>query len=510
MKTLRLILGDQLNFQHSWFKHNDDSMVYVMLELKQESLYVTHHIQKIAAFFAAMENFADSLRGAGHRLIYRKVDAPGNSGSLNDELAKLISSENIGCFEYQQPDEYRLDKQLMEFCSTLSIPSTVYDSEHFLCRRDDLANHFAGKKTYLMESFYRMMRRRTGILMQGSEPIGSKWNFDHDNRSKLPSKFTLPQIPLIENSIPEVLERIRHANLPSIGKIDGNSISWPVNRTQSLEVLKHFANELLPNFGTYQDAMTEKDAFLFHSRLSFALNSKMLHPLEVIETCIEAWNANPDRIALNQLEGFIRQILGWREYMRGIYWAEMPGYADLNFFEANRKLPEWFWTGETKMNCLRKAIGQSLEHAYAHHIQRLMVTGNFMLLAGIHPNEADRWYLGIYIDAIEWVEITNTRGMSQFADGGIVGSKPYCSSAAYINKMSDYCGNCVYDSKTKTEVNSCPFNALYWHFHVRNRAKLERNPRIGMMYKTWDKMQPEAQTAVLKKGDTLLERVESL
>jgi deoxyribodipyrimidine photolyase-related protein len=256
--------------------------------------------------------------------------------------------------------------------------------------------------------------------------------------------------------------------------------------------------------------MTEKDAFLFHSRLSFALNTKMLHPLEVIETCIEAWKRNPERIALNQLEGFVRQILGWREYMRGIYWAQMPGYAQLNFFEANRKLPEWFWTGETKMNCLKHAIGQSLEHAYAHHIQRLMVTGNFMLLAGINPDEADRWYLGIYIDAIEWVEITNTRGMSQFADGGIVGSKPYCSSAAYINKMSDYCGKCAYDSKTKTEANSCPFNALYWHFHVRNRAKLERNPRIGMMYKTWDKMQLDVQNAVLKKGEGLLERLEML
>ncbi|MFN5372455.1 MAG: cryptochrome/photolyase family protein [Bacteroidia bacterium] len=510
MKTLRLILGDQLNLQHSWFRNVDNSVVYVMFELKQESLYVTHHIQKIAAFFAAMERFVVTLRSAGHHVEYHYIDAPDNSGSLSTELSKLIAQLGIERFEYQLPDEYRLDRELAEFCAGLGLPFEACDTEHFLCKREALSEHFAGKKTYLMESFYRMMRRKTGILMHGEEPIGEKWNFDHDNRSKLPSKFSLPQMPQIENSIPDVLMRIGNANLPSIGTINGNTISWPLNRMQSLEILKHFATQLLPHFGTYQDAMTEKDAFLFHSRLSFALNTKMLHPLEVIETCIEAWKRNPERIALNQLEGFVRQILGWREYMRGIYWAQMPGYAQLNFFEANRKLPEWFWTGETKMNCLKHAIGQSLEHAYAHHIQRLMVTGNFMLLAGINPDEADRWYLGIYIDAIEWVEITNTRGMSQFADGGIVGSKPYCSSAAYIQKMSDYCGNCAYDAKTKTEANSCPFNALYWHFHVRNRAKLERNPRIGMMYKTWDKMQLDVQNAVLKKGEGLLERLEVL
>lgn len=510
MKTLRLILGDQLNLQHSWFEQTNERIVYAMLELKQESLYVTHHIQKIAAFFAAMEQFAESLRVSGHSIIYLNIDAAGNSGSLTEEIAKLIALENIGRFEYQQPDEFRLEKQLSDFCSSLSIPSEVFDTEHFLCKRGEFTAHFAGKKTFLMESFYRMMRRKTNILMDGDEPHGGKWNFDHENRSKLPSKFILPQAPQIVNTIPAVLERMHNANIPSIGTLKGNSISWPVNRKQSLDILNHFTRNLLPNFGTYQDAMTEKDAFLFHSRLSFALNTKMLHPLEVINACIEAWHENPERIALNQLEGFVRQILGWREYMRGIYWAKMPEYAQLNYFEADRKLPEWFWTGKTKMNCLRHAIGQSLEHAYAHHIQRLMVTGNFMLLAGIDPNEADRWYLGIYIDAIEWVEITNTRGMSQFADGGIVGSKPYCSSAAYIQKMSDYCDACPYNSKTKTESDSCPFNSLYWHFHVRNRAKLERNPRIGMMYKTWDKMLPEVQKGILEKGDSLLQHIEKL
>jgi deoxyribodipyrimidine photolyase-related protein len=510
MKILRLVLGDQLNIQHSWFQKTNEDILYVFLELKQESLYVTHHIQKIAAFFAAMEQFAEVLRKAGHRVEYRYIDAPDNSGTFKGELTKLIEANAAERFEYQLPDEYRLDRELAEFCAGLPIPFEAYDSEHFLCKRETLAQHFAGKKTYLMESFYRMMRRKTGVLMQGDDPVGEKWNFDHENRSKLPSSIRFPKQPNVETSVHKVLERIHNAGLPSIGKIADQRLSWPVNRQQSLDLLHHFAEHLLPHFGTYQDAMTEKEAFLFHSRLSFALNTKLLNPREVIETCIEAWKRNPNQIALNQLEGFVRQILGWREYMRGIYWAQMPAYANLNFFGADRKLPEWFWNGETKMNCLKHAIGQSLEHAYAHHIQRLMVTGNFMLLAGIHPDEADRWYLGIYIDAIEWVEITNTRGMSQFADGGIVGSKPYCSSAAYINKMSDYCGNCAYDSKTKAEANSCPFNSLYWHFHLRNRAKLERNPRIGMMYKTWDKMQPDVQLAVLQKGDALLEQLGSL
>ncbi|NVJ46898.1 MAG: hypothetical protein HWE07_07210 [Cytophagia bacterium] len=267
--------------------------------------------------------------------------------------------------------------------------------------------------------------------------------------------------------------------------------------------------ECLPYFGAYQDAMTTKGWSLFHSRLSFAMNVKLISPQEVIQRTEETWQENQE-IPLSAVEGFIRQILGWREYMRGIYWKFMPGYAKENFFQNDRKLPGWFWSGKTKMKCLSHAIGQSLDYAYAHHIQRLMVTGNFALLAGIHPDEVDQWYLGIYIDAVEWVEITNTRGMSQFADGGIVATKPYVSSANYLHKMSHYCSGCSYDHKKKLGEKACPFNSLYWDFLERNRGSLQKNPRMGMIYRVWDKNSAENKKQIIEQAASYLERIEEL
>jgi len=294
----------------------------------------------------------------------------------------------------------------------------------------------------------------------------------------------------------------------TLGTLDAEAFVWPTSRKESLELLDHFCEHLLVHFGSYQDALTTWDPYLFHSRLSFSLNCKMISPLEVVQTVEAYWSKNQDLIGIAQVEGFIRQIIGWREYMRGIYWAKMPEFAQLNYFGHDRKLPDWFWTGNTKMNCLSQSVHQSLDLAYAHHIQRLMVTGNFSLLAGIHPDEVDRWYLGIYIDAIEWVEITNTRGMSQFADGGIVGTKPYVSSANYIKKQGNYCGSCAYQADKKTGEGSCPFNSLYWHFHARNRELLEKNPRIGMVYRTWDKM--GNQQAILAQAEAYLLDIEQL
>jgi deoxyribodipyrimidine photolyase-related protein len=285
---------------------------------------------------------------------------------------------------------------------------------------------------------------------------------------------------------------------------------WPINRDQCLELLRHFVKFGLPNFGTFQDAMSEQHWALFHSRLSFALNTKMLHPLEVIKTATDAWAQNKKAISLAQIEGFVRQILGWREYMRGMYWALMPDFADLNYFEHNRALPHYYWDGQTKMNCLKQTIQQSLDKAYAHHIQRLMITGNFALLAGVHPDEVDAWYLGIYIDAIEWVEITNTRGMSQYADAGQIATKPYVSSANYIHKMSDYCQNCFYDRKKKIGERACPFNSLYWHFYDRHRDKLQKNPRIGMMYRTWERMNDSTKSEIIEQAEKYLTKIEEL
>ena len=509
-KTVRLILGDQLNHAHSWFSQVDHEVVYVLMEMRQETDYVRHHIQKVIAFFAAMDAFAQHLTDAGHRVIYWKLEDLENTGDLIHNLNILLKKEACTRFEYQLPDEYRLDDQLKQYAESLNIPVTTADTEHFITARYELGEIFAGKKMYLMETFYRIQRRKTGILMQGKDPVGGQWNFDHDNRHTFDSSVPLPSASRVSSNQEALWKRIVDAGIQTIGTVDAAHFIWPINRSQSLQVLDEFITFRLPWFGTFQDALTTADPFLFHSRLSFALNSKLLNPTEVLLAVESAWRANPESISINQAEGFIRQILGWREYMRGIYWVEMPAFAQLNFFDHQQSLPTWFWTGETKMRCLSHSIHQSLDHAYAHHIQRLMITGNFALLAGIHPDELDAWYLGIYIDAIEWVEITNTRGMSQFADGGIVGTKPYVSSAAYIDKMGDYCKDCHYDKKDKTGIKACPFNSLYWHFHVRHREKLERNPRIGMIYRTWDKMNPDHQIALLEKAEHVLANIDTL
>jgi deoxyribodipyrimidine photolyase-related protein len=507
-KTLRLILGDQLNIQHSWFEKTNPDMTYVMMEIKQETGYVRHHIQKVVGFFLAMRNFANSLQNQGHQVAYINLDDPDNTQSLTGNLSFLIEKENFNRFEYLLPDEFRLDKQMQEFTQTISIPSQVFDSEHFLTSREFLRDFFKGKKTFLMETFYREMRRKYNILMEGNEPLTGKWNYDQDNRNKFRDPLMLQEAKVFPKNVSEITVLISKMKVETIGSIDEKKFDWPISREESLEVLDYFCEKLLDNFGEYQDAMYTGDAFLFHSRLSFSLNNKMLSPLEVVEKVEQYWFANQDRINIAQVEGFIRQIIGWREYMRGVYWAKMPEYATLNFFGHNRKLPEFYWSGKTKMNCLKHSIGQSLEKSYAHHIQRLMVTGNFALLAGIHPDEVDQWYLGIYIDAIEWVEITNTRGMSQFADGGIVGTKPYVSSANYIDKMSDYCKGCHYDKSLKIGEKACPFNSLYWHFYHRNEDKLAKNPRIGMAYRTLEKMKDKSK--ILDQAEKYLGNLEGL
>ena len=502
------MLGDQLNLQHSWFAKPDERTEYLLMEMKQETGYVRHHIQKIVGFFLAMRNFSEELSKMGHHVIYWKLDHELNSQNLSENLQTVIQNEQIEHFEYQLPDEYRLDVQLKDFCKNLNISFKAYDSEHFLTERSFLATFFKGKKTYLMETFYREMRRKFDILMDGQEPLTGKWNYDQDNRNKLKDPSLLKKPKVFPKDVTAILDMLGKMEVGTIGNIEETKFDWPVSREESLEVLEYFCQNLLSNFGEYQDAMFTGDTFLFHSRLSFSLNTKMLSPIEAVNYVEGYFRKNQDEVSIAQVEGFIRQIIGWREYMRGIYWAKMPEFASMNYFGHERKLPDFFWTGNTKMNCLKHSISQSLESAYAHHIQRLMVTGNFALLAGIDPDEVDRWYLGIYIDAIEWVEITNTRGMSQFADGGIVGTKPYVSSANYIDKMSDYCKSCYYDKKQKIGKKACPFNSLYWHFYERNSDKLSKNPRIGMMYRTWDKMKSKSE--ILDQAELYLKHLDEL
>ena len=503
MKTLRLILGDQLNSKHSWFKEVNQNVTYVLMEVKSETSYVQHHIQKVVAFFASMRNFANELKVKGHQVLYIQLDNQDNKHKISENIIWIVKKFEFDNFEYQLPDEYRLDKELKVLSETLAIPTSVLDTEHFFTTRSEFQEFFKGKKKFLMESFYRYMRKKHSILMEGNQPIGEKWNFDHDNRKKIPANHTIIQPFLFKNDVSEIVDLLKNEDIKTIGTIESNNFLWPVSRKESIELLDFFVDYCLSFFGTFQDAMTPNSWSLYHSRISFAMNVKMISPKEVIDKVIERFQLDKN-ISINQVEGFVRQILGWREYMRGIYWSQMPDYKGLNYFNHERKLPSWFWDGQTKMKCLSHAINQSLDFAYAHHIQRLMITGNFALLAGIHPDEVDDWYLGIYIDAIEWVEITNTRGMSQFADGGIVGSKPYVSSAAYINKMSHYCKGCHYDAKKKIGEESCPFNSLYWNFYAVNEEKLRGNPRIGMMYVTWDKMDPTLKQNLLNQATEYL------
>ena len=496
---LRLILGDQLNLRHSWYQERDKNILYVLYELHQEVNYVVHHIQKIVAFFTAMRAFASDLREQGHKVLYFDINDVASKKMLSKNIKELILEKSISKFEYQLPDEYRLDSQLKAICEDINIPYESFDTEHFLTTREELKSFFAGKKQLIMEFFYRDMRKKYDLLMEQGKPLGGQWNFDKNNRKKWKGDPSIPspyQSDKKENQ--EVYRAIIKAGIESIGVYNEESYLFPANRKEALEQLDYFCEHLLIHFGDYQDAMHNEERNLFHSRISFALNTKILHPLEVMGKVIEYYQKNQERIALSQVEGFVRQILGWREYMRGIYWREMPEYKNQNKLENFNRLPEFYWTGKTKMNCLRESITDSLETAYAHHIQRLMITGNFALLIQCHPDEVDKWYLGIYADAIEWVQLPNTRGMSQWADGGIVATKPYVSSAAYIHKMSNYCDECQYNRGKRTGKDACPFNSLYWNFLDEKKEQFRKNNRMAMMMRLLDKI-PALEKEEIKK-----------
>jgi deoxyribodipyrimidine photolyase-related protein len=507
--TLRLILGDQLNSNHSWFDSVDDNILYLMAEMHQETNYVNHHIQKVVAYFLSMRNFASDLKDKKHSVIYYTISDNHNLHDLKKIITSEIEKHNIEKFEYQLPDEYRLDQQLKEICEILSIKTEMVDTEHFFTKRNELQEFFEGKKMLLMENFYRDMRKKHHILMDGSQPLDGQWNFDHDNRMKYKGQVPIPIEKQFTIDVSKVVKEIQSQEIKTIGKIDSSAFIWPTSRKQCLEQLQYFCKNLLVHFGDYEDAMHTEEKFLFHSRLSFAMNSKMLSPKEVIETAIECFHENREEISTSQIEGFVRQILGWREYVRGIYWKQMPEYATLNKLENFNKLPDFYWTGDTKMECLKKSISQSLNDAYAHHIQRLMIIGNFSLLTQMHPDEVDKWYLGIYIDAIEWVELPNTRGMSQFADGGILATKPYVSSGNYINKMSNYCSNCHYSVKDKFGETACPFNTLYWNFLDDKKEHFKNNHRMGMMLNLLKKIPGEELAKIKEKAHHIIENLDT-
>ena len=513
-KTLRLLLGDQLNINHSWFHSVDSAVVYLIAELKQEATYVPQHIQKLCGFFAAMSEFAKDLESMGHQVLYLTLDDSCDYKDLNHLISDICTQKDIQAFEYQQPDEYRLSKQLEQLKETLNISVLYCDTEHFLLPKDDIPTMIKPQKHNRMESFYRKMRTRFNILMEAGQPLGGRWNFDADNRKKLKASDLdkIPQPLLFANDVQPILERIKRHNINFIGRTSATLI-WPINRHQALELLNYFCVHCLPLFGHFQDAMTrhgDNRWSLFHARISFALNSKLLSPMEVVDAALKHFYKQESSVNLAQVEGFVRQIIGWREYVRAVYWANMPEYKTLNQLNASTPIPDYFWSGDTKMACIKQAVDQSLDYAYAHHIQRLMVTGNFAMLSGMDPHQLDEWYMGIYIDGIEWVELPNTRGMSQFADGGLIATKPYAASGSYINKMSDYCQSCQYKVKERHSSDACPFNSLYWHFMNRHQERFSNNPRTAMAYRSWAKMDSEVKSAILDRAKINLANINSL
>ena len=508
-KTVRLVLGDQLNPMHSWFAEVDRHVVYVLMEVRQETDYVLHHAQKILAIFAAMRDFARHLRGQGHRAHYLCIDDANNTQSVTENLGAVAQAVGAERVEWQSADEWRLDAQLHAWAATQTLTTHEADTEHFMTGRRDLATLFAGRKQWLMERFYRDMRRRHHVLLDDKgDPEGGQWNFDHENRKPWRGTPREPADARPLHDHRDLWATVERSGVKSFGDPQADRFRWPLNRAEALACLEAFVSQALPHFGDFEDAMSSASPRLFHSLLSFALNVKMLHPREVIARVEAAYREGG--APLSAVEGFIRQILGWREYVRGIYWAHMPGYDTRNALGHQTPLPAWLWNGRTQMRCLQHAIGQSLETAHAHHIQRLMVIGNFALLAGLDPRELHRWYLGVYIDAFEWVELPNTVGMSQWADGGLIATKPYVSSAAYLGRMSDYCKGCRYDSKQRIGEDACPYNALYWDFFDRHAEVFSRNPRLGMVYRQLAKMPDGERDALRTQAAWLRARLDTL
>lgn len=510
--TIRLILGDQLDLNHSWFSETNPGHLYVLAELPSEVGYVRHHILKVSAIFAAMRDFAAGLTEAGHQVRYLTLDHTANTPNFSALLEKLVDQYKPDRIDYQRPDEYRLVTEL-ESVRLPGVEITCHDSEHFLVPFAEIPDLFETGRPARMETFYQKMRKRHAILVQGDLPVGGQWNFDAANRNKIKADDikSIPAPLCFDTDLSDILSMLDRHQVATIGQSASVSI-YPTSRTQSLTLLEYFCDNLLPRFGQFQDAMSQASEHgwsLYHSRLSFSLNMKMLTPIEVINRALDAYERRND-INLAQVEGFVRQILGWREFIRGVYWANMPSYGELNYLSATRKLPDYFWTGETGLNCVSQTVKQSLQFAYAHHIQRLMVTGVFGLIAGIDPKALDQWYLGIYADAFEWVELPNTRGMSQYADGGIIASKPYAASGNYINKMSDYCSNCQYDVKDRSGNQACPFNALYWDFIERHRDKLQKSARLGFAYRNWDNFDTVTQVSIKARAAHLLANLNDL
>jgi deoxyribodipyrimidine photolyase-related protein len=503
MSTLRLILGDQLTPDISSLRDADKSNDIILLcEVFDEAVYVKHHQKKIAFLFSAMRHFAAKLSESGWHVDYVRLDQKGNSHSFSGEVARAVARHEPQGVIVTCPSEWRVLEEMRNWETTLPCAVELRDDDRFYCTLDEFASWAEGRKQLRMEYFYRELRRKTGILMSENEPIGGQWNYDAENRGRAPDDLEVPKHTSFapDDITNEVLHLVENRFGAHFGTL--RPFEFAVTHEQAAYVLDRFIAERLPLFGIYQDAMVEGEAFMFHAHIGLYLNCGLLSPQQAIIAAENAYHAGA--APLNATEGFIRQILGWREFVRGLYWLKMPNYADQNALEAHRPLPAFFWTADTKMNCLKQCVSETRDYAYAHHIQRLMVLGNFALLAGLSPKDVNEWFMIVYADAYEWVELPNVSGMALYADGGVLASKPYASGGAYIERMSNYCRSCHYNVKQKTGEQACPFNYLYWDFLIRHQDRLSSNARMGMMYRTLSKMTDEKRATILADSQRFL------
>jgi deoxyribodipyrimidine photolyase-related protein len=489
LRHLVCVLGDQLDRNASAFDGFDQSQDAVwMAEVREEAEHVWSSKSRIVMFLSAMRHFAASLSTEGIPLYYRKIDDPKNRQGFVDELALCLQHASPQKLIITEPGEYRVKKAFTDICKRLDVPLDTRPDRSFFCSHEEFEEHASRHKQLRMEYFYRDMRRRHRVLMDAEKPLGGKWNFDARNRqvfSKKGPEISSPAVSFPPDEITrEVSTLVKQRFQSHPGSLD--DFNWPVTPEQAQAALRDFVQSRLKFFGPYQDAMWTDYPFLYHSGLSAAMNLKLLDPREVIRQAEAAFTNH--LVPINSAEGFIRQVLGWREFIRGVYWRYMPGYPDMNALGAESDLPKWYWTGDTDAYCLQEVIRQTLRYGYAHHIQRLMVTGLFALLLGVRPREVHRWYLAVYVDAVEWVELPNTLGMSQFADGGILASKPYAATGKYINRMSNYCENCPYDPNRVTGEHACPFTTLYWHFLIRHARMLSKNPRMALQVRNLERL----------------------
>ncbi|XOZ33169.1 cryptochrome/photolyase family protein [Halomonadaceae bacterium KBTZ08] len=508
IRNLILVPGDQLTPSLPALSEADPERDRILMaEVAEEAGYTNHHRQKLVLIFSAMRHFAAELEQAGWGVHYHRFDPEGGHQSLGEAVRATVASTGAEGVVATQCGEWRLDRAMREW--QLPVELTIRPDNRFFASVERFQQWSRNRKQWRMEYYYRELRRETGLLMDDDgQPKGGAWNLDASNRKKWKGEPPAPPPFRVEPDATTraVMEAVETHLSGHIGRTD--SFGWAVTREEALGALEHFLAHRLPWFGDFQDAMADDEPNLFHALLSPYLNIGLLLPGEVCEAAQAQYDSG--HAPLNAVEGFIRQILGWREFVRGLYWTLMPGYADENRLGNTAPLPAFYWTGDTRMRCMAKAIGNTLEHAYAHHIQRLMVTGNFALLAGVHPEAICDWYLGVYVDAFDWVERPNTQGMVMHADGGILGSKPYAASGKYINRMSDHCRHCPYNVNATTGPDACPFNSLYWHFIDRHREHFKSNPRMGMIYRNWDQQGEERRTAVLAHADHLLSDLDSL